>query len=915
MSLLLDWLVREGHWLFNWWLWITLAGVAALPLCLRLLGGLPDRGYTLARAIGLLLVSFVFWLLASWGLLDNSSGSISFAWLLVLIGALALYAQAGHRQELRRWWQENRALVIVSELLFITLFFAWALYRAHQNNIIGTEKPMELAFISATQRSASFPPADPWMAGYAISYYYMGYVMSSSLSLLSGVSSTIAFNLTIAAQFSLTGLGAFGVVYNLARSRAFERAGGQARRSVALAAGLLGMALMVLLGNFQLPLIEVPYVSRAASETYLDYWGMPERSNFPVNSETGASTYQQKPEAQLDLRDLGKEGWWWWFKASRILADYDLNGNLAGVQPISEFPAFSFLLADVHPHVLALPFVVAVIGLMLNLLLLRRGPRRAEILLYGIALGGLVFLNTWDGPIYLLGFAGVEALRRLMTNERGRLVVGDWLGSLRFAAVLVLVAAIAYLPYLIGLRSQAGGILPNLAQPTYLPRFFIMFGPFIIMLALYLLVELWRGKQARRLNWRLGLTVSLVILLASLGLMTLLGFLQALGNPNLPISGYSPASSGSAELIGLLVQRRLENSATTILLLLGISVVLARLFPSARQARSSGAVAIQWISYPKATGFALLLIGLGLSLTLLPEFFYLKDNFGVRMNTIFKFYYQAWVMWSIAAAYAVYSVLGERALPRPQALLRLAFGLIVALCVAAGTVYTLAGVYHRALVETGRLRDYAPPADWQDPQRHVAAGMTVEAGTALFSRIALDSASEADIMRANEAAYVTFAGETIVLQSQKPLTLDGADGLLHPDDQKAIECLNALVGRGESAVVAEAVGPAYDINYGRVGTLTGIPVLLGWENHERQWRGATYNAIAGGRRENLKTLYTSTKIEAAREIINRYDITYILYGSSERRQYDSLGEEKFLNHLRLVCEAGRARIFYTGHTP
>jgi hypothetical protein len=73
---LIDWLTREAGIVLSWWALVTLAGLAALPLCLRLLGGLPDRGYTLARAVGLLLVGFVFWLLASLGFLSNTPESM-----------------------------------------------------------------------------------------------------------------------------------------------------------------------------------------------------------------------------------------------------------------------------------------------------------------------------------------------------------------------------------------------------------------------------------------------------------------------------------------------------------------------------------------------------------------------------------------------------------------------------------------------------------------------------------------------------------------------------------------------------------------------------------------------------------------------------------------------------------------------
>src|SRR5690606_10357058 len=66
---------------------------------------------------------------------------------------------------------------------------------------------------------------------------------------------------------------------------------------------------------------------------------------------------------------------WWWFRASRVLNDYDLTGQVMPnwyAQPIDEFPQFSFLLADNHPHVTALPFVLLALGMSLNLILLGR---------------------------------------------------------------------------------------------------------------------------------------------------------------------------------------------------------------------------------------------------------------------------------------------------------------------------------------------------------------------------------------------------------------------------------------------------------------------------------------------------------------------------------------------------------------
>ncbi len=912
MTLAFDWLSREGHLLLAWWLWIALAGVAVLPLCWRLFGGLPDGGYTLARALGMLLVTWVFWLLGSYGFLENAIGSIVLSWLLVLAASLAIYFRDRERGEFSRWWRENRALVLFTELLFAVLFVGWALYRAHQNDLVGTEKPMELAFLSATQRSTDFPPNDPWMSGYAISYYYMGYVMSSALSMLSGIGSTIGFNLTVASQFALTGLAAFGVTYNLVRSRAFGLTSRTrdlpVSRAIAIATGVAGMLFMVLMGNFQLLLVEAPLATRSAPQSYFEFWGTQKLPQFDQIE------YQQESNARVNL-DTSAWKHWWWFNASRVPTDYNLDNQLTGTQPIGEFPAFSFILSDNHPHVLSLPFVITVIGMMLNLVLWQREPQTEAVLLYGIAVGGLAFLNAWDGPTFLVGLVGAEALRRLLASEYGRLKARDWLALVKFGASLVIVAAAAYLPYFVGFRSQAGGILPNLLNPSQFQRFFLMFGPLIVILCAYMLVEGWRGSSARQLNWRLGIKVSGMLLVAMLSIMTALGVIIAIGNPAQPIVGKVVSLLNDRdELIRQLVQRRIEYGLTSLVLLLGIAVVVARLFPARNGQSHSGEVAINWISYPQATGFVLLLIGMGLGLTLFCEFFYLKDNFFVRINTVFKLYYQAWVIWSIAAAYALYSILFDHVLRLPSVIIRLGIGVLLSIGIVAGLLYGFAAVHHRAWIETGRQyaseqRRYTPPTEWENAIRQVYDGEVVERGTVLYSRIRLADATETEILRAEIDGIATFDGYDTIIH--EPLTLDGAHGLLQHDDQQVIDCLDKSLGRS-SAVAAEAVGQAYNIAFGRVGTLAGIPVVLGWENHERQWRGATYYEIAGSRASDLKDLYTRHDFDEVEQIIERYKITHILYGSTERQHYGSLGEEKFMDNLPIICESGSSRVFYAG---
>jgi len=113
----------------------------------------------------------------------------------------------------------------------------------------------------------------------------------------------------------------------------------------------------------------------------------------------------------------------------------------------------------------------------------------------------------------------------------------------------------------------------------------------------------------------------------------------------------------------------------------------------------------------------------------------------------------------------------------------------------------------------------------------------------------------------------------------------------------------------DDAVAAEAVRDAYSERYGRVGALTGIPIVLGWENHERQWRGATYYKIAGSRRQDMEALYTAENLSQISHIIDRYRIGYILYGLTELSQYGGAGEEKFRDHFPVACQSNHSRIY------
>ena len=200
----------------SWWLISTLLGLFSLPVCWRLFSRLGDRGLGFARPLGLLITGYLLWIGASVGFLQNSfSGVIGATLVLMLSG---FWTGLGYWRQIYQWLKENWRTVALMEVLFAIAFLSWTFVRANNPEIEFTEKPMELAFINGILQSERFPPADPWLSGYAISYYYFGYVLLTVFIWLSGVSSAVAFNLGNALWFGLCVVGAYSILYNLNRA-------------------------------------------------------------------------------------------------------------------------------------------------------------------------------------------------------------------------------------------------------------------------------------------------------------------------------------------------------------------------------------------------------------------------------------------------------------------------------------------------------------------------------------------------------------------------------------------------------------------------------------------------------------------------------------------------------------------------
>jgi len=617
----------------SWYVLLTLLGWLTFPLAWRLFPALADRGYGLARALALLLWGYLFWLLTSLGVTQNNAAGILFAALIVAGGSAWALRREGRRawhaagqQSIRAWLAEHRAYVLAVEILFALAFAGLAWLRAGNPELDNAEKPMELMFINAILRSPTFPPHDSWLSGYAISYYYFGYVMTAMLARLTALSGSLAHNLMTALVFALSAVAAYSLLYNL-----LARGGPPHRALVALA--FLAPLFLLLVSNLEgfLEVLHRRGLFWPASPSAFNFW------------------------TWLGIRELNQPpalppGWvperfWWWWRASRVISDFDLAGHFQEV--IDEFPFFSFLHADLHPHVLAIPFNLLAAAVALNLFL---GGWQGKMPLLGLALpinprgllfgaltlGGLAFLNTWDVLVGMALMLGAYLLLRLRQEGWAWMHLGE---ALVLALSLAAWALLLYLPFYLGFSSQAGGLLPNLIHPTRGAQLWVMFAPLFLPLLAYLAYLGWGEKQSARLLPALGVGLGLVLLLWALS--WILGWLIWRKEP---LSTQQYLASIGAGDVHLLVREALSRRVTY---MGGLITLLSLLVPALAFLPGHARVEDE----RRARPFVLLLIGLGALLVIAPEFLYLRDQFGTRMNTIFKFYYQAWLLWSLAAAF------------------------------------------------------------------------------------------------------------------------------------------------------------------------------------------------------------------------------------------------------------------------
>lgn len=787
-----------GLGLVMWYIVILLLGWMIYPLLRIVMKGLADRGYPLAKIAALLVLSWLVWLAGSAGI---SFSRINITWIaaLLLAGnlAVAYWQRCELREELKLRWRYY-LLVEGIGLAFFLFFIAIRIGNPdlwHPN--FGGEKPMDFAYFNAILKSTSFPPYNPWYAGAYINYYYYGFVLAAVPVKWLGIVPSIAYNLFLASFFSMVALGAFSAGWNILKSLRKNEGDGDQTHSeriggAPLYAGLASAVGVLLIGNLG---------------TLRMIWHGIMRLVAPGGNIDGANLFLR---LSWTFKGLGQvfsgahlpysTGDWYWIP-SRAIPD--------GV--ITEFPFFTFLYADPHAHLFALPLTLLALGWVLSILFNRwdwRGegqggrwlPFALTFFFGAMVIGSLRPANTWDMPTYL-GLAVVAVVYTAVQYAALPEGILTWLPVWARKALLALTAASALV------------ILSFVLYQPYSRWYASGYNEFI----------LWDGPRSPFWSYMTHWGLFLFIIVAWMFwetrdwmATTPLSSLNKLRRYRGVI--YAGAGLFALALVGLFLRKVAIGW-----LALTVAVWAAVLLLRTRQ--PDGKRALEFM------------IGSAAFLTLAVEVVTLRGDVG-RMNTVFKFYLQAWTLFALSAGVSLILLL-------PQVL----------------TAW-----------KTGWKRAWL-------------ALLTVLVAGALLYPLTASPAKIKDRM-SGEAPH-SLDGMKYMLTS---VYYDQEQELQLSQDYAAIRWMQENVNG--SSVIVEGVAPEY--RWGaRFSINTGLPTVLGWNWHQRQQRAVVPDTAVWGRLAEIEDFYNTGDQAEASRFLERYDVKYIVVGQLERAYYSAEGLAKF----------------------
>jgi uncharacterized membrane protein len=410
-----------------WWSLLFFIGAVFFPFTKQFFPVFIDKGYIFSKIAGILFVSYCVWLFGILKIFPFSQFSIILVLGLSIVGNL-IFLRIKKGSSSVEIGPKKKLLVVIlgEEIIFFLALCFWSFVKAHQPDLNSLEKFMDFGFINSILRSNYFPPLDMWLAkspsyqGYFINYYYFGHLTTAVLTKLSGIKPDIAYNLMLSGIFAFTFTGSFSLAVNLIYNNRTHK---PIKRLTAVFSGFLSAFLVSLAGNLH-----------------------------TIYAFTKGYTPADKPVPFWELLGRGMNLSAYWYPNATRFIPYTIH----------EFPGYSFVVSDLHGHVLDIPFVLLTIALLLSFVLQVKHNSKKQnskvflaLTFLGLSLAAMYMTNAWDGLIYF----ALSALIFLYINLRdSKNLSGCIIWSIKHTAPLLLLFILFSLPFQLSFKPFVSGI-------------------------------------------------------------------------------------------------------------------------------------------------------------------------------------------------------------------------------------------------------------------------------------------------------------------------------------------------------------------------------------------------------------------------------------------------------------------------
>jgi len=470
--------------------------------------------------------------------------------------------------------------LIITHLLFISI-------RGFNGDLIGTEKLMDQMMLSSAFYSSNGSVPDLWFSGYQNPYYYFAYWIYGGFIKLSGIHLTIGYNLSLSTTFSLSLMTSWAISLSLLKRIDMPK-------YTLYLTSILSPLYLLFLTNFYI-LIDL-FV------------------RIPLLGSILSSLVKIKGLGDPDHNFLFGSGW----RSTRVIDNLVEGKSLD--YTIQEYPSFSFILGDLHPHVLSIPFFLSVSYLIISLTsyINERGIKSRNIIFFaiGIIIPIMGFINIWDLPFFIFFFLICYLLSYLRNKDK------NYLFEISFFFIAFIISMLILSKYYfdtLGGQTEIPFVALNLYSTSIIHLLIVMGLPLIIIYT-----SIFRNINIREINSFKVVSFSFIV---SIFLFAIKGifFISELNNE--------------------IYMNYLLSFFSTLVLIIPILIILKeKLFLRDHMFYSISLTIL----------FILLIV----------EHVHLIDLFGNRMNTIFKSYYQVWILASI-----VFPIFLIKSFPRKKYLL------------------------------------------------------------------------------------------------------------------------------------------------------------------------------------------------------------------------------------------------------